>query len=349
MPHNQHGGKTQIEKDRKELVRKYIERIGHSNFSNRTLARQIVNENPDLWAHTKDPIGTVRSMIQRFRCNGTKAYSEDQRLFVREEMKPSEYMKQYMIQGESTAKPIWQLPKELRKVLVISDLHIPFHHNEAIEAALNYGFEQGIDAIYINGDLMDQVELSKFLKDKDARDIQYELDLTREFLEGLVSLGVKVFYKAGNHDHRLSIYLARQAPELLSLDVLQLPKLLGLEELGIEYIHDRQLAKFGKLSVVHGHEFGESVFSPVNPARGLFLRAKSSVLAGHNHQTSSHHENNLNGDATACFSTGCLCDMKPNYRPFAALKWNHGAAIVEIEENGDFSVDNFRIIDGKIR
>jgi predicted phosphodiesterase len=349
MAHNQHGGKTQIEKERKELVRKYIEAIGHPNFSNRTLARQIVNENPHLWAHTKDPVEAVRNIIKRFRGVANDGYTEDQQIFKREEMKPSEYMRQYMIQGESTAKPTWYLPKELRKVLVLSDLHIPYHHNESIEAALNYGFEQGIDSIYINGDLIDQAELSRFLKDKEARNIQYELDLTREFLEGLVSLGVKVFYKAGNHDHRLSIYLARNAPELIALDVLQLPKLLGLEELGIDYIHDRQLAKFGKLSVVHGHEFGESVFSPVNPARGLFLRAKSSVLAGHNHQTSAHHENNLNGDATACFSTGCLCDLQPNYRPFAGLKWNHGAAIVDVEENGDFSVDNFRIINGKIR
>ena len=349
MAHNQHGGKTQIEKERKELVRKYIEAIGHPNFSNRTLARQIVNENPHLWAHTKDPVESVRNIIQRFRGAANNRYTEEQQIFKREEMKPSEYMRQYMIQGESTAKPTWYLPKELRKVLVLSDLHIPYHHNESIEAALNYGFEQGIDSIYINGDLIDQAELSRFLKDKEARNIQYELDLTREFLEGLVSLGVKVFYKAGNHDHRLSVYLARNAPELIALDVLQLPKLLGLEDLGIDYIHDRQLAKFGKLSVVHGHEFGESVFSPVNPARGLFLRAKSSVLAGHNHQTSAHHENNLNGDATACFSTGCLCDLQPNYRPFAFTKWNHGAAIVEVAEDGNFSVDNFRIINGKIR
>jgi len=86
----------------------------------------------------------------------------------------------------------------------------------------------------------------------------------------------------------------------------------------------------------------------VNPARGLFLRAKASILAGHNHQTSAHHENDINGSQTACFSTGCLCDLQPDYRPFAFTKWNHGAAIVELNKEGNFSVDNFRIIEGKV-
>jgi hypothetical protein len=103
------------------------------------------------------------------------------------------------------------------------------------------------------------------------------------------------------------------------------------------------------LLVIHGHEFGESVFSPVNPARGLFLKAKCSVLAGHNHQTSQHHENNLKGDSMACFSTGALCQLTPEYRPFAFTKWNHGFAIVEIEESGIFEVHNYRVIDGKAR
>ncbi|MEO7171316.1 hypothetical protein, partial [Flavobacterium sp.] len=105
----------------------------------------------------------------------------------------------------------------------------------------------------------------------------------------------------------------------------------------------------GKLDVIHGHEFGKSVFSPVNPARGYFNRAKSSVLAGHCHQTSEHHENNLKRDSMACFTTGALCNLSPKYSPFAFTKWNLGFADVEIEDDGQFIVNNYRIIDGKAR
>lgn len=329
------------------IVTKYMEEISSSDFDNLTLAKKIFKENPGVF----QTIDSVRSLIrQRRGSQGGKVFNSTVLMekFVRDEMKPSEYMANYMQKGVVVAKPVWNLPKRFKKVLVMSDLHIPYHHMEAINVALDYGFSQGIDCIYINGDLIDFAPISRFLSDKDHRDMQYELDQVRSFLYGLSELGVPIFYKLGNHDERLQLHLARQSPELQEVDDFQIGKLLRCDELGIEIIQGRQRAKFGKLSVLHGHEFGESVFSPVNPARGLFLRAKSSVLAGHNHQTSAHHENNLNGEATACFSTGALCDLSPNYRPFAYTKWNHGAAIVHIHEKGMFHVDNFRIIDGQV-
>jgi hypothetical protein len=126
-----------------------------------------------------------------------------------------------------------------------------------------------------------------------------------------------------------------------------LENIFELQDLGIELIESRSRALFGSLNVIHGHEFGQSFFNPVNPARGLFLRAKTSTLAGHNHQTSSHHENNLNGKPTACFSMGCLCDLSPEYRPFAGTKWNHGFAIVDLDGE-TFRVHNHRIINGEV-
>jgi hypothetical protein len=51
----------------------------------------------------------------------------------------------------------------------------------------------------------------------------------------------------------------------------------------------------------------------------------------------------------ACFSIGCLCQLTPKYRPFAYTKWNHGFAIVEIDGDGSFEVNNYRIIKGKVR
>lgn len=36
-------------------------------------------------------------------------------------------------------------------------------------------------------------------------------------------------------------------------------------------------------------------------------------------------------------------------RPFAFTKWNHGFAHVEVDDDGMFEVDNYRIIGGKAR
>jgi hypothetical protein len=98
---------------------------------------------------------------------------------------------------------------------------------------------------------------------------------------------------------------------------------------------------------LHGHELQKGISAPVNPARGAFLRAKSSLLIGHHHQTSTHHENNLKRDQIVCYSIGCHCTLTPEYNPFGYTRQNHGGAIVEILKGGNFKVNNYRIIDGK--
>jgi hypothetical protein len=127
-----------------------------------------------------------------------------------------------------------------------------------------------------------------------------------------------------------------------------LAALLYLEQYGVTYVGDRNITYCGRpCTASTGMNFGSSVFSTSQPKRvGRSSRDKSSVLIGHHHQTSTHHEGNLAGDKIACFSTGCLCDLSPNYRPFAYTRWNHGAAVVEVRGK-DFWVDNFRIENGK--
>jgi predicted phosphodiesterase len=315
-------------------------------FANRTLAREIVRENPGLF--DSGDVDRVRSAIRRLRgAHGKKNRNQAIPDFIRAEQKPSEYMEQFLCKAEDKAPREWWLPDEIRKPLVLSDLHIPYHERDAIMVALDHGFKSECDAIYINGDLIDFADISRWGKDPRKKRVAVELDMVDDFLRGLVKLGLPVFWKMGNHEERWNRHLLDNAPALSDIEAFQISRVLDLEELDIETIGPRQRARFGSLIVIHGHEFGQSFFNPVNPARGLFLRAKTSAMAGHNHQSSKHSESNLNGKAMSCFSTGCLCDMAPEYSPFAYAKWNHGAAIVEVD--GDwFNVENFEIIEGRV-
>ncbi len=119
------------------------------------------------------------------------------------------------------------------------------------------------------------------------------------------------------------------------------------KDFGDDYIiiKDKRIMKAGDLNILHGHEFGGSVFSPVNIARGLFLKGKVSAMQGHNHQSSSHSESNMNGEITTTWSLGCLCELHPAYLPIN--KWNHGFAIVEIDGQ-NFEVRNKNIHKGKV-
>ena len=159
----------------------------------------------------------------------------------------------------------------------------------------------------------------------------------------------KIYFKEGNHEERYTHFMHNKGKELIGLPDFELENVMECEQYNVTYIAGRRKIVAGALNIVHGHEFGRSVFNPVNPARGLFLRSKTNVLGGHYHQSSAHYENNLDGDQIACWSTGCLCDLSPEYAPFGYTKWNHGAAIVDIDSDGAFSVDNFRVIKGRVR
>jgi hypothetical protein len=209
------------------------------------------------------------------------------------------------------------------------------------------GVKMNVDAILLNGDTLDFFSLSRFAKDPKARSFAHELKTFAEFILVLKSTFPKaqIYFKHGNHEERYNHYLWMKAGELEGVEEFKLDEIIQRRGPGVIIIGDKRIIKLGDLNVIHGHEFGGNIFSPVNIARGLFLKAKVAAMQGHNHQTSEHTERDMNGRITTTYSLGCLCQLSPAYLPLN--KWNNGAAVVEISGN-DFNVNNFRIHNGKI-
>ncbi len=76
------------------------------------------------------------------------------------------------------------------------------------------------------------------------------------------------------------------------------------------------------------------------------LRARVSALCSHFHQRSEHSTRDGNGKLLTTWSTGCLCQLAPDYAPFN--EWSHGFATVAVDKNGAFEVTNHKIIDGQL-
>lgn len=242
---------------------------------------------------------------------------------------------------------IWEAyPIKAKRVLILSDVHIPYHSIDALTAAFNFAKGEKPDAILLNGDLLDFFTLSRFVKDPKGRSVAHELAAFRKFFEVVQdTFGCSVYFKLGNHEERYQHYLWMKAGELEGVEEFDLTNIIKSRAEGIEVIKDKRIIKLGGLNVLHGHEFGGSIFSPVNIARGLFLRGKVSAMQGHNHQTSEHTESNMNGEITTTFSLGCLCELNPAYLPIN--KWNHGFALVDVDGQ-DFHVRNYRIHKGQV-
>jgi predicted phosphodiesterase len=306
-----------------------------------TLAKLIYKENKDLFTCVDDARTTLRYNEGKLG-DYSRKHAKDKSLYINEE-RPKNPWK--LPQSEETIYEPFII--KAKKLAVLSDIHIPYHSVTALSAALDFIQAEKPDAILLNGDTIDFYGLSRFMKDPRKRSVAHELQATRDFLDVLSQFGAKIYFKIGNHEERYEHYLMRVAPELLGVREFELKHLLELDARGIDLIGDKRIMKANDLNIVHGHEFGQSIFSPVNIARGLFLRGKVTAMQGHNHAVSEHTESNMNGEITTTWSLGCLCELNPAYLPIN--KWAHGMAIVDLSENGkDFHVRNYRIHKGKI-
>lgn len=305
-----------------------------------TLARIMYNENKEAFKNLDDARHWLRYIEGKTGPKDRKSLKSKE--FVLTEDRPKN---PYKLPESEEAKYEPYVIKA-NKLAVLSDIHVPYHSIEALTAAFDKISEEKPDAILLNGDTIDFYGLSRFMKDPRKRSVAHELQACNEFLDVLGQFGAKIIFKLGNHDERYEHYLMHKAPELLGIPEFKLENLLKANERGMDVVGEKRVIKANKLNIIHGHEY-PSVFSPVNIARGLYMKGKVSAMQGHNHQSSTHVETDMNGDLVTTWSLGCLCELNPAYMPLN--KWNHGFAIVDLSENGkEFHVRNFRIHKGKI-
>ena len=233
---------------------------------------------------------------------------------------------------------------------VISDLHVPYHSEIAVKAAVELMQDREISGLLINGDFCDFYAISRFDKDPAKRDFKGELAGIREVLGSLRAAlpDIPIVLKSGNHEERWAAWLWQHAPEISDMPEMGLDRWLHLDKHQITLVEDKRIVMLGQLPVLHGHEKGKGISSPVNQARGAFLRLNHTVLEGHGHRTSGHCEPDMFGREVFCWSTGCLCELHPAYAPINKMNW--GFALVDVQADGEFDVTNLRITaEGKVR
>ena len=230
--------------------------------------------------------------------------------------------------------------------LVIGDLHIPYHDRKALDTILGYAIDRKASAFcLLLGDTLDAYQLSRYCRDPRRRRFRDELVAANALLDVLCAEFKTVIWKDGNHDQRYEHYLMEHASEICDLDEIQLHQLLRLEARGIPYVDPYSTIHAGHLTLLHGHEYRGGVYSPVNPARGLYLRAKACSMCAHNHQTSNHTDPDIRQVVTSCWSIGCVCDVHPKYMPLN--RWNLGFALLSLDGR-QFDVENHKLISGHV-
>lgn len=314
---------------KKDIIKQAIERF--PELPTRAIARYILYNYGDLFDGSLEK---VRNQLRYYLgAYGNKARNQSG---VKKRTKPV-----VMPQTWRTVRTDYNLKAGLW--LILSDIHVPFHEPKPLEAAIKYGQKEKVNGILLNGDAQDCASVSYWPSAR-KRNFDREVEIFIDIMDLLKQElpGAEIVYKPGNHEYRLPRLFQAKVPELIGLPLAAVESALGLEQRGIEYLDYYQIVRAGKLPIIHGHEIPR-ISLAVNPARGLFLKAKTWAMCGHCHTSSSHTAKNLNGKLLTTWSTGCLCDLTPDYNPYGN-DWNWGFALVNVEKNGDFTVFNKRVL-----
>lgn len=312
----------------------------------RTMARMLHKGDPALFPSLESTRSLIRVVTGTSGENKRKAIV-DKSLFRPKKVSGADPWEDMM--PESWSEPIvpFILPKSIRSLLVLSDIHVPFHDIDALKIAVKYGIAAKPDAVLLNGDTLDFYALSDH--EKDPRKVRWaeELESCRAVLRMIRSAfpDAPIYFKAGNHEYRMERHLMKYAPVLIGMAEFEMPTLLRMGEVGVEYIANKRMIYAGELTIGHGDEWKGG--GGINPARWTSLRARENALIGHFHRASEHIERTVRGKVRGYWSTGCLCELQPAY--LTQNDWCHGFAMVHLDADGSFEVSNHKIVNGKVR
>jgi predicted phosphodiesterase len=234
-----------------------------------------------------------------------------------------------------------------RKILLIFDLHLPYHDKDKLKGALIHAKRYGCDCVVFGGDGLDNYKVSTYEKVPNAPSMQIEFQIGVEVLTATKQLfGPKCLYiyKLGNHEDRMDRYIMRNAPELWTEPGAAIADRLRLKELGYDLVLSQQMIEAGHLTILHGHEIKAG---GQNPAQAKLKKALTNIIFGHHHKIDTAAMRGTNGKTIRAWGAGMLGAVEQDYA--MNNQFMQGFAIVDLQADGTFSVFNMDYSDAHIR
>ncbi len=296
---------------KRDIAKQYVKKYSGKITSKRALAKLIFEENKEAFKSVEDARDVIRGVTY---AHGKKAAVNG--------------IDWDLPEGDKNDYKDFIMPLSANKLLVLPDIHFPYHSKEALEMALNDGYKKNCNAILINGDGLDFYKGSKYDQNRTYKDLYEEIEYFKIFLDELKeSFDVPIYFKIGNHEERWERML-RENPQIDMFEDFKLKNILQFGKYNVTEIGGKQEIKCGRFSIWHGHEFHGS--GGVNPAKWLFERTMRSGVCGHFHRPSEHRVWN-GSEWIENYSMGTLGDLRPAFMPHqrASMTWAHGYGILE--------------------
>jgi predicted phosphodiesterase len=224
-------------------------------------------------------------------------------------------------------------PIPVQVVTGIFDVHIPSHDRNVWAAWLAWCRDNAPDVVVLGGDLMDMESMSTHGGNPTPPTLADELRPARAALKEVRAANphARIVYIEGNHETRLSRWIANNAKNLHG--VVDLPSLLGLESLSIEWRPEAgKPLKLGKLRFIHGFAATDA------HAKKHLMDYGSSVTYGHTHRPQVYTRGLIDGGVHGAFGMPCACELDAPYLHGRPSGWMQGWGVYYIRASGCFHV-----------
>ena len=243
------------------------------------------------------------------------------------------------------------MTNKIGRWIILPDLQIPYEDKRSLAAVEAYMAAHRWDGWLQLGDFLDFNELSSYVK---GRPGAVREDVARTFEAGRAILvrharilrtrnvGARMVLLQGNHDYRAVAY-AEENPGLR--EHLDVPRNLGLDDLGIEWVpswEKGKLFKLGNAYFTHGLLTGKYAAARMVDHFGVC------IYFGHTHDVSFHPKVRHGDDKTLeGGSLGCLCNYSQRYMRGAPHNWQQAVTTFFLRPNGNYNLFVARIFNHK--
>ena len=241
-----------------------------------------------------------------------------------------------------------------RKIIVINDLHLPWHDPKAVEIVLDVAKQEQVDEIILNGDVCDMYGASRYPASSlnMQTTLEDELNAVKEFLIGLREMfpSQKVMFIMGNHEARLDKFIIEKCPELWNLFTLKV--FCDFEKLKIDHIPYNSAYQVGKSNLFVQHSppsYGE------NGARtSLLKKVDRSFIYGCTHRQQHATITGGSNKVYHCWFNGWLgsVDLTEEHKTvFSYAKnnsnWQQCFILIDLINEVDYHVKQVSITDSR--
>lgn len=235
----------------------------------------------------------------------------------------------------------------MKTYLIVPDIHAPYHCRKFIKLTNKIIKELNVDGLVQLGDALDAFQISTYSKDPSRRnllaeDIDDYKNILNEWARNLKS-GANIHLLEGNHEHRLSRYIAGNCRDLHGL-VPDWPTLLNLDlrnKTGRHKWHWHKYnkwdsCKIGDCVILHGFYYNQ------HTAMTMLAKYKTNCIAGHTHRvqyvTDGHHY---------AATLGHGSDEKDTAHNPVPTGWQQCLGLLHVAQNGKTTLDLIPVNDGK--